>query len=114
IRFNRYKSFEVMNEFLLSKRNGATQDVTSFGLYSFIRYQVAKRWFLGAMYDYSEFPEFDNFHRQAFSGILQFFTTEFQKFETQVRFNEGNFFDDYVDFRVRAVFVIGAHGAHQY
>ncbi|MFQ5752322.1 MAG: hypothetical protein ACE5HI_10025 [bacterium] len=114
IRFNRYKSFEFMNEFLLSKRNGVEKDVTSFGLYSFLRYQIAKRWFVGAMYDYSEFPEFNNFHHQAFSGILQFFTTEFQKFEVQYRYNQGDFFSDFSDFKIRAVFVIGAHGAHQY
>ncbi|MFQ5824122.1 MAG: hypothetical protein ACE5JB_08725 [bacterium] len=114
IRYNRYKSFEFMNEFLVSKRNDVVKDVTSFGFYSFLRYQLAKRWFVGAMYDYSEFPEFDNFHHQAFSGILQFFTTEFQKFEIQYRYNQGDFFDNFSDFKVRAVFVIGAHGAHQY
>lgn len=114
IRYNRYKSFELMNEFLLSKRNSEEKDITSFALYSFLRYQLSKRWFIGALYDYSEFPEFSNFHHQAFSGILQFFTTEFQKFEFQYRYNEGNFFDNFSDFRVRAVFVIGAHGAHQY
>ncbi|MFQ5709890.1 MAG: hypothetical protein ACE5HO_20740 [bacterium] len=114
LRFNRYKSFEWMSEFLVSKRNGDQKDVTSFGLYSFFRYQLAKRWFAAAMYDYSEFPEFSNFHHQAFSGILQYFTTEFQKFELQYRINEGDFFDTFSDFRIRAVFVIGAHGAHQY
>ncbi|MFQ5864762.1 MAG: hypothetical protein ACE5IW_05980 [bacterium] len=114
LQFNRYKSFEFMNEFLVSKRNGIENDVTSFGLYSFIRYQLSKRWFIGALYDYSEFPGFSNFHHQAVSGILQFFTTEFQKFEIQYRYNEGNFFANFSDFKVRAVFVIGAHGAHQY
>jgi hypothetical protein len=110
---NRYKSFEFMNEFLVSKRNGE-EDVTSFGLYSFLRYQLAKRWFVGALYDYSEFPEFGDFHHQAFSGIVQFLASEFQKIELQYKYNDGNFFDSFSDLKLRAVFVIGAHGAHQY
>lgn len=114
LRRNRYKSFEWMNEFLLSKHNGAVKDVTSIGLYSFLRYQIAKRWFLGALYDYSEFPEFSDFHHQAYSGIAQFFATEFQKVEFQYKYNTGNFFDNFSEFRIRAIFVIGAHGAHQY
>ncbi len=111
---NRYKSFEIMNEFLVSKRNSVGQNVTSIGLYSFLRYQFAKRWFIGGLYDYSEFPEFSDFNHQAFSGILQFFATEFQKLEMQYKFNKGNFFDNFSEFKIRAVFVIGAHGAHQY
>lgn len=111
---NRYKSFEFINEFLISKRHGGVEDVTSFGLYSFLRYQTAKRWFVGALYDYSEFPEFSGSHHQAFSGILQYFTTEFQKLEFQYKFNESNFFDSFSEIKLRAVFVIGAHGAHKY
>lgn len=111
---NRYKSFEFMNEFLVSHRKNDLENITSFGLYSFLRYQFAKRWFMGARYDYSEFPEFSEFHHQAFSGIVQFFATEFEKLEMQYTFNDGNFFDSFSEFQVRAVFVIGAHGAHQY
>ncbi|RMF67648.1 MAG: hypothetical protein D6743_04585 [Calditrichaeota bacterium] len=114
LRFNRYKSIEWMSEFLVSKHDGVERDVTSIGLYSFLRYQVAKRWFLGAKYDYSEFPEFSDLHHQAFSGIVQFFTTEFQKFELEYRYNQGDFFSDFSDIKMRAVFVIGSHGAHQY
>ncbi|MFQ5641327.1 MAG: hypothetical protein ACE5IR_25390 [bacterium] len=111
---NNYKSFEFTNEFLLSNRNSDGEDVTSIGLYSHVRYQIAKRWFIGALFDYSEYPEFSQFNHKAVSGILQFFTTEFQKFEMQYKYNSPNFLDNFSEFKVRAVFVIGAHGAHQY
>lgn len=114
LQLNRYKSVEFLGEFLVSNRNGEIEDVTSLGLYSFLRYQFAKRWFLGALFDYSEFPEFNEFNHKAYSGILQFFATEFQKVEFQYKYNDGNFFDNFSEFKVRAVFVIGAHGAHQY
>lgn len=114
VRLNRYKSFEFLNEFLVSKRKRVTGDVTSIGFYSHARYQFAKRWFVGGLFDYAEYPEFGDFNRKAYSGILQFFATEFQKVELQYRLNSGNFFDNFSEFKLRAVFVIGAHGAHQY
>ena len=113
VKRNRYKSFEFMNEFLASKRQGV-RDVNSIGFYSFARYQIAKRWFLGGLFDYAEYPDFSNFNRKAYSGIVQFFATEFQKVEFQYRYNNGNFFDNFSEFKLRAVFVIGAHGAHAY
>lgn len=111
---NRYHSIEFLNEFLLSKRNGAVEDVTSIGFYSNLRYQFAKRWFIGGLFDYAEYPQFDQFNVKAYSGILQFFATEFQKAEFQYKYNDPNFSAGFSEFKLRAVFVIGAHGAHQY
>ncbi|MEE9171134.1 MAG: hypothetical protein V3U73_15355 [bacterium] len=114
LQFNRYKSFEWQTEALLSRRDAPDGTIESFALFSHLRYQIARRWFLGYLFDYSEFPQTNKFHHTAVSGILQFFATEFQKFEIHTRFNAGNFFDDYLDVSLRAVFVIGSHGAHQY
>ncbi len=111
---NRTKSFEFLSEFLVSKRQRDSGEVTSLGIYAFARYQLARRWFLGAMYDYAEYPESDQFNRKAYSGILQFHASEFEKVEIQYRHNRGNFFDDFHEFKIRSVFVIGAHGAHRY
>ena len=111
---NRYSSFEWSSEFLMSKRNEAGGEISSVGWFSNMRYQFAKRWFLGGLAEYSEFPEIDTMNHKAYSGILQFYATEFQKFEIQGRYNDGNYFDSFFDVMLRAVFVIGAHGAHQY
>lgn len=112
---NRYRSLEWISEFLYSKRQEASGgSINSFGWFTHLRYQPVKRWFFGGMLEYSEYPEFDRFHHRGISGIVQFYATEFQKFEIQTRYNSGNFFDGYLDLFVRAVFVIGAHGAHQY
>lgn len=120
LRRNRFQSFEWTSEFLLSRRReqnsafATTETVSSIGWFSHARYQFRQRWYLGAMAEYAEFPAFDQFNRKAYSGILQFYATEFQKFELQARYNDGNFFDGFADFMLRAVFVIGSHGAHQY
>ena len=55
-----------------------------------------------------------SFYHQALSGIVQFLPTEFQKAELQIKYNEGDFFDSFAEIKIRTVFVIGAHGAHQY
>lgn len=114
LQFNRYKSFEWQTEALLSRRDSHDGTIESFGLFTHLRYQIAKRWFLGYLYDYSEFPQSSELHQNAHSGILQFLATEFQKFEIQGRYNKGNFIEDFFDVKLRAVFVIGSHGAHQY
>jgi peroxiredoxin len=79
-----------------------------------MRYQIGQRWFIGARYDYSEFPENSEVNETAYSGILSFFATEFQKIELQYQYGipaEGKSFNRIL---LRAVFVIGAHGAHKY
>jgi len=117
LQHNRTRSFELLSEFLVSKKTrGAAVggDVTSIGFYIHARYQVAKRWFLGGLVDYAEFPDFSDFNRKAYSGIVQFFASEFQKVDFQYKYHDGNFFENFSEFKLRAVFVIGAHGAHQY
>ena len=111
---NRYKSFEWTTEFMQSRQNHGIESINSIGWFSHMRYQTQKRIFLGVMAEYSEFPEFNTYNQKAYSGIIQFLATEFQKFEFQGRYNKGNFFESFYDFSLRAVFVIGAHGAHQY
>lgn len=121
---NRYNSFTWITETLVSWRsrdslrslrsqeNEAT--IRSKGLYSFVNWQVAKRWFLGGRYDYSEFPEHGDQHEQAFSGILAFYASEFQKFELQYQRAVPADIDPFNRVLFRGVFGIGAHGAHEY
>ncbi len=114
LRLNRYKSFEWITEALVSNRETPAGEVNSTALYSFLRYQIGKRWFLGGRYDYSEFPDNGDAHESAWSGILSFFATEFQKLELQYQHGSPADAASFDRVLLRAVFVIGAHGAHQY
>ncbi len=114
LQFNKLKSFEWQTEALISRRDELENTIESYGLFSHLRYQVAKRWFLGYLFDYSEFPGKNNIYQTAHSAILQFFATEFQKFEIQGRYNAGIFDESSFDIQLRGVFAIGSHGAHQY
>ena len=86
----------------------------SFGLYSFIRYQIAKRWFLTGRFDYSEKPYKNAIHENSFSFTAGWEATEFQKIELEAKTTNGNDETRFYQAWLRWIFVIGAHGAHQY
>ncbi len=111
---NLYKSFEWTTEILVSRRNSFVESVTSAAWYSFMRYQLSRRWFVAARYDYSEFPYDDTRNEQAYSLIANFFATEFQKLEVQVQHGVPSGRREFNRVLLRVVFVIGAHGAHNY
>lgn len=112
---NRYRSFTLMAEALFNRRHeSGGHTVSSKGFYGFANYQIAKRWFLGGRYDYTEFPETGARHDQMFSGILAFYASEFQKLEWQVSRVKPAGEASYMQLLLRSVFVIGAHGAHEY
>lgn len=114
LRRNRYKSFEWMSEALLSRRQTAGGTISSKAFYSFVRHQLTKRFFLAGRYDYSEFPEDDKIYQKAASAILSFYATEFQKIDLQYQYGSPADRDNFSRLLLRAVFVIGAHGAHKY
>lgn len=114
LRASRYRSFEWMNEALFSKRDSGAETINSWALYSFMRYQLSKRWFAGLRYDYSQFPENGDIAEKGYSAILNFQATEFQKLELQFQHGEPAEQDNFYRVLLRVVFVIGAHGAHQY
>ena len=114
LRENKRKAFEFMAEALQSRYETPVGDITSLAYYGFLRYQFALRWAIGTRYDYSEFPNDDTVNEKAFSAILNFYATEFQKIELQYQHGITATEDTFNRVMLRAVFVIGAHGAHKY
>jgi len=115
VQMNTYKSLAWQSEFYYGHANLLDNfSVNSLGLYSFLQYQLAKRWFLTARYDYAQKPYNKKIVEQAYSLTAGWYATEFSKIEL-----EGKTTDDTIDKRfyqawLRWIFVIGAHGAHQY
>ena len=115
VELNTYHSLTWQNEFFYSnEKNNVAPSQNSFGLYSFVEYQIAKRWFLTGRYDYAQKPYNKTIQEQAYSITAGWDATEFQKIEF-----EGKTTDDTIDKRfyqlwLRWIFVMGAHGAHQY
>lgn len=115
VQMNTYKSLTWQNEFFYGNaRYTSDKAHNSFGLYSFIEDQVAKRWFVTGRYDYAQRPYNKNIVDQAFSVTAGWYATEFQKIEIEGKHTTVNVEPDYNQAWLRWIFVIGAHGAHQY
>ena len=122
VQMNTYKSFAFQNEFYYSQAKiGSDTTVNSIGAYSMINYQIAKRTFLTARYDYSNLPNNASYIEQAYSLTFGWLATEFQKIEIEGKMTSANmeiasnnFYKNYNQVLLRWIFVIGTHGAHQY
>lgn len=115
LRLNTYKSLTWQSEIFYSSANyEAGKARNSLGLYSFLEYQIAKRWFLTGRYDYAQNPADKRIVDNAYSLSAGWLATEFQKIEFQGKLTNVNVGPDYGQCWIRWIFVIGAHGAHQY
>jgi hypothetical protein len=115
VRMNTYRSLTWQSEIFYSHANRTdTTTSKSLGLYSFLTYQIAKRWFLTGRYDYAERPFDKTIVEQAFSLSAGWYATEFSKMEIEFKTTDDNIQSRYYQGWLRWIFVIGAHGAHQY
>ncbi len=115
VQMNTYRSLTWQSEFYFSKVNQTpSRSVNSFGLYSFIQYQLAKRWFLTGRYDYAQKPFDNKLIEQAYSLTAGWYATEFSKIEFEGKTTQDNIQSRFYEGWLRWIFVIGAHGAHQY
>lgn len=116
VRFNTYKSFKWQSEFFFSNTKTALDEkINAWGLYSWMEYQLSRRWFVTGLYSYTEDPNMHGVEEQAASATFGWYATEFQKLEFGPKLYTDNGFSD-VTFSglFRWIFVIGMHGAHQY
>jgi len=131
VQFNVYRSFTWQTEFLQARRRVESLEpsglldrrtVRSFGAYSLVEYQFAKRWRAGVRYDHTEFPDDDGAWERGASAIVRIQPTEFQEFRIQFKHTGRNdaaarMFDDIGsenEWFVEWIPAIGAHAAHKY
>ncbi len=115
VKLNTYHSLTWQSEIYYSHNNQTEINaVNAIGLYSFLQYQLAKRTFLTARYDYGEKPYNDGIKEQAYSLTWGWYATEFSKIEVEAKTTDDNVASRFYQAWLRWIFVIGAHGAHQY
>jgi hypothetical protein len=115
LQFNTYHSFTLQAESFFSWMEVEVGDpVMTWGMFVLANYQVGRRWFLIGRFDHSDLPDDPNWDENVLSGTLRWNATEFQKIEFGLRTQAANEIDRNYQFLVRAIFVIGAHGAHEY
>ncbi len=114
-----YKSLTWMNELLFSqKEQGANDTVNSHGLYSSLEYQFSRRWSIFGRYDYSQFPDDNKSHEDAYSTGLTFRQSEYCFWRLQFKHTEAEGSSTTDNNRdelfLQLNFGIGPHRAHQY
>src|SRR5258705_3141996 len=115
VKMNTYKSLTWQSEFYYGHANLMDNfSVNSFGMYSFIQYQLSKRWFLTGRYDYGQKPYDKTLKENAFSLTAGWYATEISKLEFETKTTDDNIDKRFYQAWLRWIFVIGAHGAHQY
>ncbi len=115
VQYNTYKSLTWQSEAWFSSADTLkSKAVNTFGMYSFINYQLSKRLFLTGMYSYSNKPYSESIVENSYTATIGWYATEFQKIEIEGTMITGNSGSSRDQILLRWIFVIGTHGAHQY
>jgi hypothetical protein len=115
VQFNTFQSFTWQTEAIVCNTSTlAATNVQTYGAYSFVEYQIEKRTFLGAQYDYSALPGNKSNEDRVASLLIRFQPTEFQILALEFQRDNRSYAADANQVVLRAIFVIGSHGAHAY
>ena len=115
VQFNTAQSFTWQTEALLCKTKSiAGENVQTYGAYSFVEYQIEKRTFLGARFDYSALPGDKSSENRAASLLFRFQPTEFQILALEYQHTNRSYGADVNAVVFRIIFGIGTHAAHAY
>jgi hypothetical protein len=107
-----YRRLIGRTELFWSKREQDLGDASAFGMYASGEYQLARRWFAGGRYDWSERAIDPLLKDKAISGLLTYWPSEFSQIRGQYRrttYAEGVIANELL---FQFLFSIGAHGAH--
>jgi len=110
----KYRSFLWQTELMGGTRDAEAGANDSFGLYSFARYQLGRRWYLGGRIDYSQSPELPGLSTRAGSALVEFFATEFQRFRLQYKITDRTSQPLAHQLFFQWFYLIGSHGAHKF
>ena len=115
LRQTTYHSFLGRSEIVWSRRDQPGGLQGALGYYVSGDYQLARRWFVGGRYDWSERADNAAVQDWGNSAVLTFWPSEF----TQVRgqYRRTRYGDDgrvANELLLQALFTIGAHGAHPF
>jgi hypothetical protein len=107
-----YHRFLARTEMVWSRRSELAGQPQSFGSYLSAEYQLARRWFAGARFDYTDRATDPSLTDKGGSLLLTFWPSEFSQIRGQyrrTRYAEGTTANEFL---FQFLFSIGAHGAH--
>ena len=114
----RYKAFTWQTEVLAAQADLRGGQETTGGMYTAADYQFARRWVVGARYDYSQLPFSSSLHEHGYSTYLTFLQSEYLYWRLGYLFTDRNFRRE-GDKNEHEVFLqcnfsLGPHPAHEY
>jgi hypothetical protein len=107
-----YRRFLGRSELFWSRRDQDPGVAAAFGMYASGEYQLGRRWFAGARYDWSERADNPLLKDKGVSALLTYWPSEFSQIRGQyrrTRYAEGVTANELL---FQFLFSIGAHGAH--
>jgi hypothetical protein len=107
-----YKRALVRTELFWSRRQQPIGDAKAFGAYVSGEYQLTRRLFAGARYDWSERAYDASLKDTGASAVLTFWPSEFSQIRGQYRHTRYAEGPKANEFLFQFLFSIGAHGAH--
>jgi len=113
-----YKSVTWMSELLFNQKDECGEGtVNSYGWYSSLEYQFARRWSVFGRCDYTQYPDSSRLQENSYSAGLTFRQSEFMFWRLQFEHTTGENYAGDVDRNqifLQADFLIGQHPAHRY
>lgn len=109
-----YRSFLLRSELTRSRREQPGGEQTSRGFFVGGDYRLARRWFAGARYEFSDRADDENARDRGEAVTLTFWPSEFSQIRAEGRrrrYAEGITGNELL---VQLQFSIGAHGAHTF
>lgn len=109
-----YHSFIARTELTWSRRDDPLATQRAFGYFVSGDYQLARRWFLGGRYDWSERGHNATQHDSSGSVLLTYWPSEFSGIRGQfrrTRYAEG---ESAYELLFQFLFTLGTHGAHPF
>ncbi len=109
-----YRSFAARGEAIWSLRDEPGGRQRAFGGFLSADYKLARRWFAGLRYDWSERARQARVNDDGMSAVLTFWPSEFTQLRAQyrrVRFGDEPAANELF---LQTLFTIGAHGAHPF
>lgn len=91
---------------------GPTRDYS--GAYVFARYQIGRRHYLGARWDWVQDPEADGSRLMAGTALLEFFPSEFSKLVAAFEHRSVNSLGSTNRILLQATFAVGPHKPHPF
>lgn len=110
----KYRSFLWQTELMGGTRETEAGESNSFGVYSFARYQLGRRWYVGGRFDYSQSPDVPDLSSRSGSALVEFFASEFQRFRLQYKVTDRTSQPLAHQLFFQWFYLIGSHGAHKF